>query len=299
MGMYDTINGEQVKCFPWISHQRDDVSHTQLWSHGGSLKTMKTGDPVPYRAFNYNYGKNFNIYDCHPAMVESEKGFVIHAIRDGHLQTSVWYDVEFATASCKLTEITEILQSAHTIGYMGEHFINIHSFDEALAFYHASHKLIDDINNIRTESNQIFKDWSRAIRELRIAKNNEDPTSKNTIKAKIDSLHISLDTAHAKENPLIEKVKSEFQEKWITPDSKENQKFELFGEWMAASLIIINNIRGNSEVHEFDEYIEDFKTFINESFKQIDDDFIQSYMNLCEATDNDRIVINEIYKSLC
>lgn len=70
-----------------------------------------------------------------------------------------------------------------------------------------------------------------------------------------------------------------FHEKWITPDSEENQKFELFGEWMAASLIIINNVRGKSEVHEFDEYIEDFKKFINESFKQIDDDFIQSYMN--------------------
>ena len=40
MGMYDTLNGEQVKCFPWISHQRDNVSHTQLWSHGGSLKTV-------------------------------------------------------------------------------------------------------------------------------------------------------------------------------------------------------------------------------------------------------------------
>lgn len=178
MGMYDILNGEQVKCFPWISHQRDNVSHTQLWSHGGSLKTIKTGDPVPYQAFNYNYSKNFNIYDSHPSMVESEKGFVIHAIRDGHLQTSVWYDVEFATASCKLTEITEILQSAHTIGYMGEHFINIHSFDEALAFYQARLKLIDDINNIRTDSNQIFKDWSRAIRELHIAKNNEDPASK-------------------------------------------------------------------------------------------------------------------------
>lgn len=299
MGMYDTLNGEQVKCFPWISYQRDNVSHTRLWSHGGSLKTMKTGDPVPYRAFNYNYGKNFNIYDCHPAIVESEKGFVIHAIRDGHLQTSVWYDVEFATTSCKLTKITEILQSAHTIGYMGEHFINIHSFDEALVFYQARRKLLDDINNIRTESNQIFKDWSRAIRELHIAKNNEDPASKEAIKAKINSLHVLLDTAHAKEDPIIEKVKSEFHKKWITPDSEENQKFELFGEWMAASLIIINNVRSKSEVHEFDEYIEDFKKFINELLKQIDDDFIQSYMNWCEATDNDRIVINEIYKSLC
>ena len=43
MGMYDTINGEQVKCFPWVSIYKDEITY-----HGGELKYYGIGDDVPF-----------------------------------------------------------------------------------------------------------------------------------------------------------------------------------------------------------------------------------------------------------
>ena len=60
MGMYDTINGEQVKCFPWVSF---DNFMNSISYHGGDLKSYNTGDEVPYKRPHYNYGKNFIILD--------------------------------------------------------------------------------------------------------------------------------------------------------------------------------------------------------------------------------------------
>ena len=54
MGMYDAINGEQVKCFNWTSFNNGIVCH------GGDLMYYNTGDEVPYKSPHYNYGKNFN-----------------------------------------------------------------------------------------------------------------------------------------------------------------------------------------------------------------------------------------------
>lgn len=29
MGMYDNINGEQVKCFPWVSLYKDEITYDE------------------------------------------------------------------------------------------------------------------------------------------------------------------------------------------------------------------------------------------------------------------------------
>ena len=46
--MYDTINGEQVKCFPWVSIYKDEITY-----HGGELKYYGIGDDVPYKKPHY------------------------------------------------------------------------------------------------------------------------------------------------------------------------------------------------------------------------------------------------------
>ena len=39
MGMYDTLNGEQVKCFPWFSFYVSAMdTKGVVTSHGGDLK---------------------------------------------------------------------------------------------------------------------------------------------------------------------------------------------------------------------------------------------------------------------
>lgn len=56
MGMYDTICGDQVKCF----YKYFEVNG-ELWSTSGSLRFFNIGDKVPYRTGWYNYTPNFNI----------------------------------------------------------------------------------------------------------------------------------------------------------------------------------------------------------------------------------------------
>ena len=44
MGMYDTLNGEQVKCFPWFSFYVSAMdTKGVVTSHGGDLKYYGNG----------------------------------------------------------------------------------------------------------------------------------------------------------------------------------------------------------------------------------------------------------------
>ena len=92
MGMYDTLNGEQVKCFPWYSF--DVMSLTPAGSvggHGGSLKYYGNGSEIPYRSLAYNYGKNFIIFDFTPEFCTGEIGeWAAHVIENGRLKASFY-----------------------------------------------------------------------------------------------------------------------------------------------------------------------------------------------------------------
>lgn len=62
MGMYDTLNGEQVKCFPWYSFDAMPLAQAGFINgHGGSLAYYGDGSKIPYRSLAYNYSKNFII----------------------------------------------------------------------------------------------------------------------------------------------------------------------------------------------------------------------------------------------
>ena len=69
MGMYNTLNGEQVKCFfvPCGSIDRDskELNDVRLsyYTSGGRLNYYAIGDEVPYKTPYYNYGKDFVIFD--------------------------------------------------------------------------------------------------------------------------------------------------------------------------------------------------------------------------------------------
>ena len=65
MGMYDTLNGEQVKCFPWFSFyvSPNDDTKCCITNHDGNLGEYGNGNEIPYRSLAYNYGKDFFIFD--------------------------------------------------------------------------------------------------------------------------------------------------------------------------------------------------------------------------------------------
>ena len=100
MGMYDTLNSEQVKCFPWFSFYVSAMdTKGVITSHGGDLKYYGNGSKIPYRSLAYNYGKNFIIFDFTPELCTDEIGeWVVHVIENGRLKASFYRkdaDAEF------------------------------------------------------------------------------------------------------------------------------------------------------------------------------------------------------------
>lgn len=87
MGMYDVVNGEQAKCFPWVSY---DSKKDEIWVHGGSLYSYEIGADVPYKSVNYNYGKNFVIlvFNKYPDCTYCNYDYIIHVIDNGIVKDS-------------------------------------------------------------------------------------------------------------------------------------------------------------------------------------------------------------------
>lgn len=93
MGMYNYLNGEQVKCFPVpITYIEADyliyeAPETVCFStSGGRLMHFDKGSSVPYRSFIYNYGKNFIVYDYKGINYMGEYDTpIVHIIRDGEV----------------------------------------------------------------------------------------------------------------------------------------------------------------------------------------------------------------------
>ena len=82
MGMYDTINNEQVKIFAICYPILEENSNVVLGANGGNLRYFDKGDEVPYKTLYYNIGENFDIFDM-PIFANDEEQTVIHRIRDG------------------------------------------------------------------------------------------------------------------------------------------------------------------------------------------------------------------------
>lgn len=70
MGMYDIINGFQVKCFTVpIYYGRgvfglEEFKDYGLGFSGGSLRSYHVGDEVPYKTWWYDYTPDFNVIDA-------------------------------------------------------------------------------------------------------------------------------------------------------------------------------------------------------------------------------------------
>lgn len=89
MGMYDTINDEQVKVFTVPVGYGDNIRLT-----GGSLLYFGNGDDVPYKTWWYDYTDNFNIIDEYAHAVNPNEPVIVHKIREGKVAgTLSWVDV--------------------------------------------------------------------------------------------------------------------------------------------------------------------------------------------------------------
>lgn len=121
MGMYDTICGDQVKCFYKYYEYKDE-----LWRTGGSLRYFGIGDKVPYRTGWYNYTKNFNIINIWDSPFDAELSDpnMLIGIRDGK--------VKFVK-QLGLAEERDWDNIERCITYDGE-WLRVNSQEEAMAY---------------------------------------------------------------------------------------------------------------------------------------------------------------------
>lgn len=219
MGMYDYINGEQVKCFGVACYYGDRDGVAPM---GGYLKGYNTGNRVPYKTSWYNFTKNFVVVDIHP--YEDEDYIIFHVIKDGKV-FGTW----------KFEDITnDILKDFSVfVDYWGQR-LTIRTKEDAEMYkedwsFWQKERLV-----ITSKSQEIFKEAMELWRGLR----DLDNDSKEYVETqkKIDELFKQKDEQEKLEAEPLEilrsnKVKPYFDELYC---SEEYRIYETIGLYLEA-----------------------------------------------------------------
>lgn len=216
MGMYDTINGEQVKCFPWVSLYQNEINY-----HGGNLKYYGIGDEVPYRKPHYNYSKNFIILDLnkYPESNCCAYDYILHVIVDGKVQNT-FTDV-----------IGEIDWSINNfvVSYTGE-LLNIHNPEDVINYIREQREYWSKCEEVYNQWNELFKealDYARGLGSLK--KDSEERKFRYT---KIEEIRKLMDKEKEKIEPIIQIITEQFS-KWYTDTSNIDDLIQL-GNYISA-----------------------------------------------------------------
>lgn len=165
MGMYDTLNGEQVKCFPWYSFDVMPLAQAGFINgHGGSLAYYGDGSKIPYRSLAYNYSKNFIIFDFNPdgLTMDDNNNWVAHVIEDGLLKASVYKE----NAG---DEFEEILKRSHkNISYYGGSNFKFKSIADVNQYAVESDELMKKTKKLHETADKIMREWFDALKEVRL-----------------------------------------------------------------------------------------------------------------------------------
>lgn len=281
MGMYDTINYEQVKCFDWVYYHYDEIIKNKLNYVGGSLKYYKDGNKVPYKSLLYNYGKNFMILDVRPeydadleeaniediidGTYEEDKSkikFCIHVIRDGKVKASYYAD----------QEIKEDFSINDCVISYGGTYLNIHSLEDVFNYVKEQKEHIENIETIRTKSNEYFKESMSCFHGLGLIDHDSYEYKMRT--QKIEELNKKMKEAQAEEQDALDTEQNSFFKRW----GVEN-KYELEEELGAFLFILIDNADSKRESKRYtEEQIEDVHNIIKKIIQK-DPNIIEKFFS--------------------
>lgn len=156
MGMYDYINGEQVKCFYSPIYQEGDDSETigTVWHSGGNLRGFNDGDNVPLSTLYYKYPSNFAIFDYNVDYSDA----IIHFIKDGKVFKTV------ASISDSLDEDIESMELI--VNYFGHH-LNIKSKTDMYEYLKEKAQFEATRKELKRDSNEIYKELQQVFKNMR------------------------------------------------------------------------------------------------------------------------------------
>lgn len=268
MGMYDYINGEQVKIF---FHPIYEERAKSTWHSGGSLIGYENGDSITLKTLYYKRPRNFIVLDEN----DYEERPIIHVIKDGKIHSTVELkdavDTLFENNECILTyygEKINLKTKEDCFNYIKEQEILSKKCDEIKkdyfdaynnryipSFWIISHiKPTETVSKIRPDIDSkldvIFRGIECIEEVKQVVEENFGPYEKVAEKLKADKdlvnkfcdmvypianeIHKSsgelLDSLSEKNRPLLQELEKEFQDKYLFEDSytKENK----FGEYL-------------------------------------------------------------------
>lgn len=308
MGMYDTLNGEQVKCFPWYSFDVMPLAQAGFINgHGGSLAYYGDGSKIPYRSLAYNYSKNFIIFNFNPDLDPNDgSNWVAHVIEDGLLKASVYKE----DAGEEFEEMLK--RNCKNISYYGGGNFKFKSIADVNQYTIESDELMKKINKLHEPSDKIMREWMNALKEYR-SKNLKKGTPEYT------EMSLQLKQFPDRHNAEMEKIKStleklrqDFAKKWTESKSEDYLKMSDFGESIEAGILTLKYKKEQEKEpkeqlvyglffdrqKEWQYYCEYFKRTYGEMLKKEGEEFWKKYFEWCEITDEEREKVDELRKEL-
>lgn len=313
MGMYDTLNGEQVKCFPWYSFDVMSLSSEgSIGAHGGNLKYYGNGCKIPYRSLAYNYGKNFIIFDFNPdgLTMDDNNNWVAHVIEDGLLKASVYKE----DAGDEFEEMLK--RSSKNISYYGDGNFKFNSIADINQYAAESDELMKKTKKLHETADKIMREWSDALKEVRLKNIKKGTPEYAELSSKMDQFSIKHTAETNRIRPEIEKLRQDFAEKWTEKESEDYLKMSDFGESIEAGILTIKCKKrqekeseekiASAKEHGFfvdrqEEcqcYCKYFKKTYGKMLEKEGEEFWEKYFEWCEITDEERKKVDELRKVL-
>ena len=230
MGMYDTINGEQVKCFPWVSLYLNKISY-----HGGDLKYYGVGSKVPYKKPHYNYGKNFIILDLNrfPESDYFQYDYILHVIIDGKVKDT--FEDEIGDIDWSINK--------NVVGYTGE-LLNIKNSEDMLNYIKAQREYWSKYEEINSHWDELFGEMMQYSHGIALL--DKDSEEKKSRLQKIEEVHKLMDEEKARIQPEIDNLRVEYS-KWFINTSDIDDLINL-GDYISAYKTELNAERDNAEM---------------------------------------------------
>lgn len=220
MGMYDMINGEQVKCFSWVSLYNNKIEY-----HGGDLKGYSIGDEVPYKKPHYNYGKNFIIFDLNKHGTSFNYNYIIHVIVDGKV---------INTFRNKIGKIDWTINET-VVGYTGE-LLNIHCNKDISDYIAARRKYWEEDKHIRSHWMELFKESMRCFTGIALLDKNSE--ERKIRQKKMEEIQKLIDEEKNRIEPQLNRLNKEHS-KWLIDTSDIDDVIHL-GKYISAYKIKSN-----------------------------------------------------------
>lgn len=312
MGMYDVINGEQVKCFYiplyYYSEIEEKLTKTGINHSCGMLRNYKNRNKLPIKTAWYKYPKNFIIADnrvdpdmylcpncgeiyyekidicekCKEKLTENCKVLgITHIVKDGRVSATCYNVDKISSNVFKDNELV--------VDYYGNAIENINSSLDLKDFFLNYKKYLTKLIEIQKKYSHYFNDY---INELK--GQNKGDLSKNS--KKVEELHEIYEKSLVDREKEINYLRKQTLSKYNSEYDYKYLDVMRFGEYITCFLDMkkrINKYNREDDLNQFLHLKKEFNNFLKENEKITDKYFLWN-----ETTDEEKEKIEDILKEI-